>query len=158
MSKSKEINEFGEIKSVLVYLEEVKKGVHNKSLSEQIEFKEEIKKRHDKKQIQVFLGKLEDKIEIKKATSHLITAFFAIVSLVVGGTMSFLLGIIKEDGFDSAAASFVILYMCFVAGTAWFILTRVEFAGFGKICGYKRLLQECLDEMPDNKRHVRRRV
>ncbi|MED3508019.1 hypothetical protein [Bacillus velezensis] len=147
MSKSKEINEFGEIKSVLVYLEQVKKGVHNKSLSEQAEFKEEIKKRHGKKQIQVLLGKLEDKVEIKKATSHLTTAFFAIISLIIGGTMSFLLGIIKEYGFNSAVVSFVILYFCLIAGTAWFILSKVELAGFGKLCGYKRLLQECLNEL-----------
>ncbi|MCY8486018.1 hypothetical protein MOC97_11090 [Bacillus atrophaeus] len=51
MNKTNEIIEFGEIKDTEIYLEQVKKNIHKKSFSDQIAFKKEIKKRHDKKQI-----------------------------------------------------------------------------------------------------------
>ncbi|MCY7895117.1 hypothetical protein MOB09_19385 [Bacillus vallismortis] len=148
---------FGEIKSVLVYLEQIKKDIHTKSLSEQIEFKKEIKERHDKKQIQMLHGRLEDQFELKKAISYLVTAFFALVSLVISSTMSFSLGIIKENGLNLATAAVVIIYLFFIAVGAWVVISKFEGGRLGKLNCYKRLLQECLDEMPD-KRHFRRRV
>ncbi|MEC3796982.1 hypothetical protein ABEY46_19480 [Bacillus velezensis] len=157
MSESKEINEFGEIRSVLVYLEQVKKGVQNKSFFEQIEFKEEIKKRHDKKQIKMLHGRIEDQFEIKKAISYLVTAFFAIISLVIGSTLSFSLSIIRDNGLDLELGVTVINSLFFIAVGAWLILSNFESGKLSKISSYKRLLQECLDEMPE-KSHFRRRV
>ncbi|MEC1261436.1 hypothetical protein P9D34_13440 [Bacillus swezeyi] len=155
MNDSNEKIEFGEIKSVLGYLEQVKEDVHKKSLSEQIAFKEEIKKHHDKKQIQMFLGRLEDQFEIKKAISYLTAAFFAIISLAIGSTMDHSLSIIKEYRLNLALASDVIIFLFLVSIGAWAVLSKMEAGRLGKISGYKRLLQECLDELPE-KRHFRR--
>lgn len=157
MSKSREINEFGEIKSVLAYLEQVKKGIHNKSLSEQIEFKKEIKKRHDKKQIQLFIGRLEDQFEIRKTIGYLITALFAISSLVIGSTINFALNNLEKLGWSFDMAPLAILLLFLTALLGWCLLSNEEFGRLRKISSYKRLLQECLDEMPE-KRYFRRRV
>ncbi|MCV0026916.1 hypothetical protein [Bacillus sp. XT-2] len=161
MSKSKEINEFGEIKSVLVYLEQIKKGIHKKTLSEQIEFKDKIKKCHDKKQIQMLLGRMEDMIENKKASSHFTTAFFAILSFILGSTLNY--GLSRTEGLslteeaEGSAASTIIILVFYIAGGIWFLLSFMYSKRLKKLSSYKRLLQECLDEMPD-KRHFRRRV
>nr|CAF1785404.1 hypothetical protein NRS6116_04157 [Bacillus subtilis] len=157
MSETNRENEFGEIKSVLVYLEQIKKDIHTKSLSEQDDFKKEIKGRHDRKQIKMLHGRLEDQFEVKKAISYLVTAFLALVSLVIGSTMSFALGIIKDNGMNLSTAAVVIIYLFFVAIGAWVVISKFDSGRFGKLNCYKRLLQECLDEMPE-KKYFRRRV
>ncbi|MCY8513531.1 hypothetical protein [Bacillus atrophaeus] len=152
MNKTNEIIEFGEIKDTEIYLEQVKKNIHKKSFSDQIAFKKEIKKRHDKKQIQMLLGRVEDQIEIKKALSHFTTAFFAILSFILGGTLNY--GLRLAEASDAAT---IIVMVFYIAGIIWFALSGGESKRLKKLSRYKRLLQECLDEMPD-KRHFRRRV
>ncbi|AEP84959.1 hypothetical protein [Bacillus spizizenii] len=152
MSETKEIIEFGDIKDAEIYLQRVEKDIHKKSFSDQIAFREEIKKRHDKKQIQMLLGRLEDMIDNKKALSHFTTAFFAILSFILGGTLNYGLGL-AEVSF----ASTIIILVFYTAVAIWFALSFGESRRLKKLTGYKRLLQECLEEIPD-KRHFRRRV
>ncbi|MEK4388175.1 hypothetical protein MHI19_01125 [Bacillus sp. FSL M7-1004] len=152
MSKTNEIIEFGDIKDAEIYLQRVEKDIHKKSFSDQKSFREEIKKRHDKKQIQMLLGRLEDMIDNKKALSHFTTAFFAILSFILGGTLNYVLGLAEES-----LASTIIIWVFYTAVVIWFALSFWESRRLSKLSGYKRLLQECLDEMPD-KRHFRRRV
>ncbi|WEZ00659.1 hypothetical protein P5634_01010 [Bacillus subtilis] len=149
MSETNRENEFGKIKSVLEYLQQIKKDIHTKSLSEQDDFKKEIIERHDRKQIKMLHGRLEDQFEVKKAISYLVTAFLALVSLVIGSTMSFALGIIKDNGMNLSTAALVIIYLFFIAIGAWVVISKFEGGRLGKISCYKRLLQECLDEMPE---------
>ncbi|OWP58532.1 hypothetical protein ETZ92_019300 [Bacillus velezensis] len=145
--------EFGEIKDTEIYLQKVKKNIHKKSFSDQIAFKKEIKKRHDKKQIQMLLGRVEDQIEIKKALSHFTTAFFAILSFILGGTLNY--GLKLAEAGDAAAT--IIILVFYAAGAIWFALSGGDSKRLKKLSSYKRLLQECLDEMPE-KSHFRRRV
>ncbi len=154
MSECIEDNKFLNIKNVETYLTGIKKNIHKKSLSDQIAFKKEIKRRHDKKQIQMLMGRLEDQIENKKALSHFTTAFFAILSLVLGSTMNY--GLKLAEG-DVGAAPTIIILVFYTAGLIWAVLSGWESRGLKKLSGYKRLLQECLDEMPE-KKYFRRRV
>ncbi|MCY9097423.1 hypothetical protein MOE96_21485 [Bacillus inaquosorum] len=161
MSETKEIIVFGDIKDAEIYLQHVKKNVHKKSFSDQIAFREEIKKRHDKKQIQMLLGRVEDMIDNKKATSHFTTAFFAILSFILGSTLNYGLGrataLSLTESDEGSAAGTIIMLVFYTAGLIWFVLSFVYSKRLKKLTGYKRLLQECLEEMPD-KRHFRRRV
>ncbi|PSA91500.1 hypothetical protein C6370_18390 [Bacillus atrophaeus] len=161
MSETNEIIEFGKIKDAEIYLQRVEKNIHKKSFSDQIAFREEIKKRHDRKQIQMLLGRLEDMIENKKASSHFTTAFFAILSFILGSTLNY--GLSRTEGLslteeaEGSAASTIIILVFYIAGGIWFLLSFMYSKRLKKLSSYKRLLQECLDEMPD-KRHFRRRV
>ncbi|MCZ4246650.1 hypothetical protein O2313_03745 [Bacillus amyloliquefaciens] len=146
--------EFGEIKNTEIYLEQIKKNIHKKSFSDQNAFKKEIKKRHDKKQIQMLLGRVEDQIEIKKALSHFTTAFFAILSLIFGGMLNYGLRLVAEAG-DAAAT--IIIMVFYAAAAVWFALSGGESKRLKKLTSYKRLLQECLDELPE-KKYFRRKV
>lgn len=157
MDETNEIKKFGDIKSVLVYLEQVKNGLQNKSFSEQIEFKEEIKKLHDKRQIQMFLGRLEDQVEIRKMTSYLNAPYFAIMTLTFGGFMNFFMNSFKELGFGFLSVPLFIYMILILLSVIWHRLGLREIRSLKKLKCYKRLLQECLDEMPD-KRHFKRRV
>lgn len=155
MNETNEVNEFGKIKNVEVYLQRVKRNIHKKSISDQITFKKEIKNRHDKKQIQMLLGRLEDQIDNKKALSHFTTAFFAILSFILGSTLNYGLKLLTEA--EASVAPTIILLVFYVAGLIWFVLSNWESRGLKKLSLYKRLLQECLDEMPE-KKYFRRRV
>ncbi|MED1174362.1 hypothetical protein ABE094_20810 [Bacillus inaquosorum] len=155
MNETNQIIEFGEIKDAEIYLQRVEKDIHKKSFSDQIAFKEEIKKRHDKKQIQMLLGRLEDMIENKKALSHFTTAFFAILSFILGSTLNYGLSLAEEA--EGSAASTIIILVFYTAVGIWFLLSFKDSKRLKKLSSYKRLLQECLDEIPD-KRHFRRRV
>ncbi|KXZ16397.1 hypothetical protein P4T89_19300 [Bacillus nakamurai] len=157
MEETNQIKEFGEIKDVLNYLEEVKDDLHDKSLSEQIEFRYEIKKRHDKEQIRMFIGRLEDQFELNKAKSYLITALFAIASLFIGSMMKFYVSILSKSQTAQFLAPIIILLFFLTLLGLWGKLSIDESGRLRKIIRYKRLLQECLDEMPE-KRHFRRRV
>ncbi|MEC2238599.1 hypothetical protein P9G72_05355 [Bacillus velezensis] len=154
MSEVSEENQFGKTKNVEIYLTGIKKNIHKKSLSDQIAFKKEIKRRHDKKQIQMLLGRLEDMIENKKALSHFTTAFFAILSFTLASTMNY--GLKLAEG-DVSAAPTIIILVFYVAGFIWIVWSGWESRGLKKLSGYKRLLQECLDELPE-KKYFRRRV
>ncbi|MGG1203206.1 hypothetical protein ABE208_21555 [Bacillus inaquosorum] len=155
MNETNQIIEFDEIKDAEIYLQRVEKDIHKKSFSDQIAFKEEIKKRHDKKQIQMLLGRLEDMIENKKALSHFTTAFFAILSFILGSTLNYGLSLAEEA--EGSAASTIIILVFYTAVGIWFLLSFKDSKRLKKLSSYKRLLQECLDEIPD-KRHFRRRV
>ncbi|MEC1530459.1 hypothetical protein [Bacillus haynesii] len=161
MSESNEKIEFGKIKDTEMYLQQVEKNIHKKSFSDQIAFKEEIKKRHDRKQIQMLLGRLEDMIENKKALSHFTTAFFAILSFILGSTLNY--GLSRAEGLslteeaEGSVVSTIIILVFYIAGGMWFLLSFKDSKRLKKLSSYKRLLQECLDEMLD-KRHFRRRV
>ncbi|MBT2169674.1 MULTISPECIES: hypothetical protein [Bacillus] len=155
MNETNQIIKFGEIKDAEIYLQRVEKDIHKKSFSDQIAFKEEIKKRHDKKQIQMLLGRLEDMIENKKALSHFTTAFFAILSFILGSTLNYGLSLAEEA--EGSAASTIIILVFYTAVGIWFLLSFKDSKRLKKLSSYKRLLQECLDEIPD-KRHFRRRV
>ncbi|MGG1362670.1 hypothetical protein ABE287_13640 [Bacillus velezensis] len=157
MNETNGIKEFGEINSVLGYLGKVKQDLHNKSFSEQIEFKEEIKKRHDKSQIQMFLGRLEDLFEVKKAKSYLITPAFAIISLFIGFFINLFIKESQESDFSPIIIILFISLLYIMVVVFWGSLLRRETNNLRKIKRYKRLLQECLDEMPE-KRQFRRRV
>ncbi|MFE4585323.1 hypothetical protein ACFRA1_08690, partial [Bacillus subtilis] len=104
MNETNEIKKFGDIKSVLDYLEQIKDGLHNKTLSEQIEFKEEVKNRHDKRQVQMLLGRLEDQLKIRKALSYLVTALFAIVSFAIGSLTNFFVSNLPDTELKSYTA------------------------------------------------------
>ncbi|MGY4715355.1 hypothetical protein ACXDMD_12350 [Bacillus amyloliquefaciens] len=152
MNEANEIIEFGgEIKSVLDYLEQIKSDLHNKKLSEKSEFKEELKNKHDKRQIQMLLGRLEDQFEIRKALNYLVTALFAIVSFAIGSLTKFFVSNLAE----TVLKSYKPLYI--LALVAWIVLSYAESNRLRKISRYKRLLQECSGEMPD-KKYFRRRV
>ncbi|ASZ59921.1 hypothetical protein GII76_01100 [Bacillus subtilis] len=155
MNETNQIIEFGEIKDAEIYLQRVEKDIHKKSFSDQIAFKEEIKKRHDKKQIQMLLGRLEDMIENKKALSHFTTAFFAILSFILGSTLNYGLSLAEEA--EGSAASTIIILVFYTAVGIWFLLSFKDSKRLKKLSSYKRLLQECLDEMPE-KKYFRRRV
>ncbi|MGG1189086.1 hypothetical protein ABE189_19040 [Bacillus subtilis] len=155
MSETKEIIEFGDIKDAEIYLLRVEKDIHKKSFSDQIAFKEEIKKRHDKKQIQMLLGRLEDMIENNKALSHFTTALFAILSFILGSTLNYGLSLAEEA--EGSAASTIIILVFYTAVGIWFLLSFKDSKTLKKLSSYKRLLQECLDEMPE-KKYFRRRV
>ncbi|MCY8579354.1 hypothetical protein MOE23_03830 [Bacillus haynesii] len=153
MRDSNEKIEFGKIKTIEIYLQRFQKNLHKKSLADQIAFKDEIKKRHDKKEIQMFLGRLEDQIENKKALNHFTTAFFAILSFVLGSTLNYGLKLVTEA--DADVAPTIILLVFYAAVVIWFVLSGWESRNLKKLSLYKRLLQECLDESPE-KRHFRR--
>lgn len=157
MNEANEIIKFGEIKSVLDYLEQIKSDLHNKTLSEQSKFKEELKNKLDKRQIQMLLGRLEDQFEIRKALSYLVTALFAIVSFAIGSLTKFFVSNLAETGLKSYTAPVIIFLFYILALVAWIVLSYAESNRLRKISRYKRLLQECLDEMPD-KKYFRRRV
>ncbi|WP_282627653.1 hypothetical protein [Bacillus subtilis] len=157
MNETSEIKEFGDIKSVLEYLEQVNKDLHKKSFSEQIEFKQEIKKRHNKSQIQMFLGRLEDQFEFRKTISYLLTALFAILSLIIGTLANFTVNNIGELGLNmnSAIVLLFIIFMIALILIGWVIIPEAR--DLKKLNRYKRLIKECLDEMPE-KKYFRRRV
>ncbi|MCY8001072.1 hypothetical protein [Bacillus haynesii] len=157
MNETNEINEFGEIKAVLDYLEQIKSDLHNKTLSEQIKFKEELKNRLDKRQIQMLLGRLEDQYEIRKALSYLVTALFAIVSFAIGSFTKFYVSNLAETELNSYLAPIIIFLFYILALATWIVLSYAESSRLRKISCYKRLLQECLDEIPE-KRYFRRKV
>lgn len=157
MNETSEIKEFGDIKNVLEYLEQVNKDLHKKSFSEQIEFKQEIKKRHNKSQIQMFLGRLEDQFEFRKTISYLLTALFAILSLIIGTLANFTVNNIGELGLNmnSAIVLLFIIFMIALTLIGWVIIPEAR--DLKKLNRYKRLIKECLDEMPE-KKYFRRRV
>lgn len=157
MNETNEINEFGEIKADLDYLEQIKSDLHNKTLSEQIKFKEELKNRLDKRQIQMLLGRLEDQYEIRKALSYLVTALFAIVSFAIGSFTKFYVSNLAETELNSYLAPIIIFLFYILALATWIVLSYAESSRLRKISCYKRLLQECLDEIPE-KRYFRRKV
>ncbi|MFN2747754.1 MULTISPECIES: hypothetical protein [Bacillus] len=153
MSDSIEKIEYGKIINIEIYLQRFQENLHKKSLADQIAFKDEIKKHHDKKEIQMFLGRLEDQIENKKALNHFTTAFFAILSFVLGSTMNYGLKLVTDA--DADAAPTIILLVFYSAVLIWFGVSGWESRCLKKLSLYKRLLQECLDELPE-KRHSRR--
>ncbi|QAW48441.1 hypothetical protein ETK69_01135 [Bacillus velezensis] len=158
MNETNELIEFGEIKDVLNYLEEVKEDLHDKSLSEQIAFKKEIEERHDRNQIQMLLGRLEDQFEFNKAKSYFITSLFAIASLFIGSMIRFYMSILPPQSQWSQILAPIIILLFFLALLfLWGKVSIDESGRLRKIIRYKRLLQECLEEIPE-KRHFRRRV
>ncbi|MEC1270530.1 hypothetical protein P9C27_18880 [Bacillus vallismortis] len=157
MSETNEIIKFGDIKSVLDYLEQIKDDLHNKTLSEQIEFKAEVKNRHDKRQVHMLLGRLEDQFKIRKALSYLVTALFAIVSFAIGSLTNFFVNNLPDTELKSYTAPVIIFLFYILALAGWIYLAYDETSRLRKISRYKRLIQECFDEMPE-KKHFRRRV
>ncbi|MEI1419883.1 hypothetical protein EFK13_00985 [Bacillus cabrialesii] len=94
-------------------------------------------------------------IENKKASSHFTTAFFAILSFIIGSTLNYGLSLTEEA--EGNAVSTIIILFFYTAGGIWFISSFKYSKRLRKLSSYKRLLQECLEEMSD-KRHFRRRV
>ncbi|PRS56877.1 hypothetical protein C6X98_20990 [Bacillus pumilus] len=121
--------------------------MHSAKFSEQEKFKDQIKK-HDRKHIKMLLGRIEDMLDNKKSLNHVFTAFFVILAFIIGNQIKFsesLFVYIKEISYQFIAVCLGAV-MVFIV---WAILTYRDKALLEELNGYKRLLQECLDEIPD---------
>ncbi|KRE20109.1 hypothetical protein ASE42_09485 [Bacillus sp. Root920] len=91
-----EFTPFGRSRYMPNYLEQFGKNMHNANINQQIAFKEKIKKQHNRKEIQMLLGRIEDMLDNKKSLNHLTTAFFAIITLAFTGLMNYGVNSLKE--------------------------------------------------------------
>ncbi|GLF85270.1 hypothetical protein R51_03150 [Bacillus safensis] len=152
-----EINEsttFGQSKYIPSYLKQFGKDMHKATINQQISFKERIKKHHNRNDIQMLLGRIEDMIDNKKSSNHFTTAIFAIMSFLFGSMMNYGVGILKK--IDERAPYFLILYVAIMAVGIWLWNSIIDRRELRVLNRYKRLLQECLEELPAEKKSKRR--
>lgn len=164
-----DIESFGEIISVQSYLRKFGRLVVEKALIEQkknrerrkvgelfkrnismhIKFKEEIKKRHDRKEIQMLLGRIEDMIDNKNALSYTTAAFYVLLAFVLGNQLKYsndyLLVVIEDIRIQIT----VVIIVAVLAVGLWGYFTYKDKVELNELSCYKRLLQECLDEIPN---------
>jgi len=168
-----DIESFGEIICVQSYLRKFGRLVVEKALIEQkknreetekeekvgelfkrnismhIKFKEEIKKRHDRKEIQMLLGRIEDMIDNKNALSYTTAAFYVLLAFVLGNQLKYsndyLLVVIEDIRIQIT----VVIFVAVLAVGLWGYFTYKDKIELNELSCYKRLLQECLDEIPN---------
>ncbi|MGX9293160.1 hypothetical protein ACSLGF_18685 [Bacillus sp. A015] len=147
-----EINEsttFGQSKYISSYLKQFGKGMHKATINQQTVFKEKIKKKHKPKEIQMLLGRIEDMIDNKKSFSHYTTALFAIMSFLFGSMMNYSVLMLKKV--HEFAPYFLIVYVAVLVVGIWVFNNQFEKKELLILNRYKRLLQECLEELPEKK-------
>ncbi|MFP7455090.1 hypothetical protein [Bacillus safensis] len=144
-----EFTPFGRSRYMPNYLEQFGKNMHNANINQQIAFKEKIKKQHNRKEIQMLVGRIEDMLDNKKSLNHLTTAFFAIITLAFTGLMNYGVNSLKE--IDERAPYLLVLIT--VTSIIWFWgkIFLDERKELNELSRCKRLLQECLEELPEKK-------
>ncbi|MCY9574669.1 hypothetical protein [Bacillus xiamenensis] len=67
MNKTNRKTSFDDATNARLYLQQFGGNMHRAKFSEQEKFKEKIKKKHDRKQIKMLLGRVEDMLDNKKS-------------------------------------------------------------------------------------------
>ncbi|CAL8900177.1 hypothetical protein FO510_05895 [Bacillus pumilus] len=147
INETNEFTSFEQSKYIEIYLKQFGKKMHKATINQQTAFKEKIKKQHNRKEIQMLLGRTEDIIENKKSNKHYITALFAIMSFLFGSMLNHGITMVKKLGVH--APTFTILYVAFLTLGIWRMQSFVDRKEYKLLIRYKRLLQECLDEIPN---------
>ncbi|WP_144483282.1 hypothetical protein [Bacillus pumilus] len=147
-----EINEsttFGQSKYIPSYLKQFGKDMHKADINQQTAFKKRIKENHDSKKIKMLLGRIEDMLDNQKSSNHLTTAFFGIVSFGFASLMNYSINPIKE--IHEAGPYFLIIVTLIIVLFFWGKTVLDEKKELNELSRYKRLLQECLEELPEKK-------
>ncbi|WOQ71405.1 hypothetical protein R0126_11955 [Bacillus stratosphericus] len=147
INETNEFTSFEQSKYIEIYLKQFGENMHQATINQQTAFKEKVKKQHNRKEIQMLLGRTEDSIENKKANKHYITALFAIMSFLFGIMMNHGITMVKK--LSVHATIFTILIVSFYTLGVWYVQNFVDRKEFKVLIRYKRLLQECLDEIPN---------
>ncbi|MGN7043383.1 hypothetical protein [Bacillus safensis] len=148
MNKTNSKTSFDDATNARLYLQQFGENMHRAKFSEQEKFKEKIKKKHDRKQIKMLLGRVEDMLDNKKSLNYAFTAFFVILAFITGNQIKFSESLFKY--IEEISYQFIAVYLgAVLVLTVWTIRTYRDKALLEELNGYKRLLQECLDEIPD---------
>ncbi|MEH6901415.1 MULTISPECIES: hypothetical protein [Bacillus] len=147
INETNEFTSFEQSKYIGIYLKQFGEKMHKTTINQQIAFKEKIKKQHNRKEIQMLLGRTQDIIENKKSNKHYITALFSIMSFLFGIMMNH--GITIVEKLNVHAPTFMILYVSFLTLGIWYMQNFVDRKENKLLIRYERLLQECLDEIPN---------
>ncbi|MEW6977462.1 MAG: hypothetical protein ACQEUO_04520 [Bacillota bacterium] len=149
INKTNESSSFGQSKYMQIYLKQFGKDMHKTTINQQTAFKERIKKDHDSKKIKMLLGRVEDMLDNKKSSNHLTTAFFGIVSFGFASLMNYSINPIKE--IHVSGPYILIIITLTIVLLFWVKTVLDEKKELDELSRYKRLLQECLDEISEKK-------
>ncbi|MCY7437604.1 hypothetical protein P9F86_12355 [Bacillus altitudinis] len=148
MNKTNSKSSFDDATDARLYLQQFGANMHRAKFSDQGKFKEKIKEKHDRQKIKMLLGRIEDMLDNKKSLNYVFTAFFVILAFVIGNQIKFSESLFEY--IEEISYQFISVYLgAFLAFIVWAILTYREKALLEELNGYKRLLQECLDEVSD---------
>ncbi|MBR0638762.1 hypothetical protein [Bacillus safensis] len=149
MNKTNSKTSFDDATNAQLYLQQFGKNMHIAKFSEQEKFKKEIKDDHDRKQIKMLLGRIEDMIHNTKALSYTTAAFYVILAFVLGNQLKYsndyLLVVIEDIRIQIT----VVIFVAVLAVGLWGYFTYKDKVELNELSCYKRLLQECLDEIPN---------